>query len=449
MFNDNYRNIQLMTKLLLALAAIDLSACNSGGHETTNGSNNTQGVAKSNSSNSIKSSFQLKDNSNGWDAWNAIIGQTSVQQVGVICNVAPSNQQPTNKFKMLTLKSGNNPAKDNGLSCNGSLIFSFIAQDGFAIKAADISGIPCAVNSYYIGCPVNMAVGQSAVISATLQLSPFARGGNTADVTATGNFGFAPTKIPISETLQGEVTATQAPLLIPSGAKAIETIMSVTNSGPSGAENVVIKEQFPAKMGVSVPTTVPNCSFDGDSSTLTCNINQMEPGQKIDIPIGVKVDGRWPFSQYQNPITVNSDLGTSNATGEITVAGGWIYGKRQIESQVSLNQQFSDVVELTNLNPTAGGVPAKWHTEYSDGIQVTNVTKSDDSPLLICSHDDHSVDCTTVQFGGGIATSAKATIALTATGLGNQSAKLSWISPTAGGGEYITNVQVNQTTNKK
>ena len=111
------------------------------------------------------------------------------------------------------------------------------------------------------------------------------------------------------------VTKTVDPASVIAGGAATFT-MTVSNAGPADAEDVVLKDPFPAgTTPVSTPT--PGCSIT--AATLTCDIGLLAVGETASVQVVATIDTPGTFENTVTASTSTDITATSTLTATATV----------------------------------------------------------------------------------------------------------------------------------
>ncbi len=329
-------------------------------------------------------------------------------------------------------------------TCEGSVRFSYEALWYLSVVSASINGVGCTSTQWFVACPVLLAVGESATVSTELDAGPYARGSTEVAVSGVDN----PLYQPIEFQTEGSITVAQAPaLVVPGVNRSGTTELSLRASGPSGARDVQLSEQFPAFITAS--SDDPACRFESLQGRLSCAWAHVDPGATVRVPIQISAGAGYPTSQLSTQLQARCDLGTAGAVASIVVSGSLVAGEQSLDAppRVIMDSVLVDHVSLHTL-PGASrgapppGIPARWTVSFSPGLQVQGVTPAEDSRDLVCTYSDDSVSCSAPNYGSDQpGTNANAAIRLSAVQPGRQTATLRWES-TQGVGTTSLSVQV-------
>lgn len=326
--------------------------------------------------------------------------------------------------------------------CIGSVEFSYLALDYLSVLGADIDGTACTTNTWYASCPVDLAVWQAATITTALHAGPYARGSTTVFVR--GVPGGASWNIDFRTA--GSLRVSQRPaFVIPSVGRSGVTMLSVVNSGPSGAKDVTVLERLPSPLSAS--SDDPACSFAEASRLLRCRWSHLDAGAKLSALIAIGAPDSTPAGQFRTTLQLASDLGTASADASFVVSGDIVAGLQDLPATATTQAEIVDTVSLHTLGGGCAGraaelTPAHWSVHFPAGLQVLGVALGRDSQKLSCSYSDRSIRCHAPEYGSGLPqTNATASILLKAVQPGTQTVNLRWESP-HGLGSTWTSVQV-------
>ena len=318
--------------------------------------------------------------------------------------------------------------------CASLVTFSYPSRMDLQVLGADIDGMPCHTNTWYVGCPVRLALGQQAVITTEVQAGPYAR--DTAQVVVRGVR--VPATLSIEFRAEGRLRPSQPPaFVVPGVERSGGTWVEVHNAGPSGALRVEFSEKLPPPF-LSAASEDPACRYDAPSRWLRCAWPRLDPGATLRAPIRFEARQSIPALQLGAELHVVSELGQSRSHGWMIISSGAVAGVQGFSPYPpSVYARLLDTVSL-RMQPGIGlagpaaarvGVPAQWQVRYSPGLRVLGVTPSAESSGMSCRCSDHSVTCAAPDFGSGAAeANATASIELDVSGVAAETAVLRWVS---------------------
>ncbi len=324
------------------------------------------------------------------------------------------------------------PADRAGV-CASLVTFSYPSRMDLQVLGADIDGMPCHTNAWYVGCPVRLALGQQAVITTELQAGPYARDPAQALVRGVR----VPQTLSIEFRAEGRLRPSQPPaFVVPGVERSGGTWVEVHNAGPSGALRVEFSEKLPPPF-LSAVSEDPACRYDAPSRWLRCAWPRLDPGATLRAPIRFEARQSIRALQVGAELHVESELGKARSHGWMIISSGAVAGVQGFSPYPpSVYARLIDTVSL-RMQPGIGragpaaarvGVPAQWQVRFSPGLRVLAVTPSAESSGMSCRGSDHSVTCAAPDFGSGAAeANATASIELEVSGSA-ASAALRWVS---------------------
>lgn len=377
-------------------------------------------------------------NSPGATSWTLVAGQTTQTQAVLEC--VPAAQALGARATPGRMLLGANAVG----GCGGFAIFRYLQRGDLSVVSADIDGAACVANTWFVSCPFSLSVGQQQVISTRIQVGPYARGATEVDVSGVDNPAIWPIDLQAEGTLSVEQgTAYVVPGIDRSGSAQL----LVRNSGPSGARDVSVTEQFPPFLSVDT-TLAPGCSFDDDRQVLSCRWDQLDPGAALRVPLRLSAQKGVPTSQWNVPLQAQSDLGKATGQALVVASGNAVVGVQSISGppRIPVYSTVADTVKLSILPRLRGpkpqpGIPARWTLRLPEGLQVQSVTLGPTSGTMGCHYADDTVSCVQPNYGSGQAESdAEARITLRVLRVGRLPISLSWDS-TEGSGQTTVTVQ--------
>ncbi len=274
-----------------------------------------------------------------------------------LAKTGPASVQAGNTIAYNLTVSNAGPDTANGVTVNDTLP----AGTTFVGSAPAV----CSLNppaSQNLSCSLgNIAAGGSAGVVVTIQTGAGQAGTtltNTASVTSStldpaagNNNASAQTVVnPASGSTADLALTKAAPAQILAGQQMVYQL-TVTNNGPSQANNVLVSDVLP--LGVSfVSTTGPNGCTSGGGGTRLCALGNLPSGQSIQFNIVVDVDGAVPAgAQLTNTAVVSSGTvdptpGNNGANATTTVTG---------------TGQGADL-QITKTSPSPTVTPGMMHT---------------------------------------------------------------------------------------
>ena len=315
--------------------------------------------------------------------------------------------------------------------CASLVTFAYPSRMDLQVLRADIDGMPCHTDTWYVGCPVRLALGQQAVITTELWAGPYARGSAQAVVRGVR----VPTTLSIEFRAEGRLRPSQPPaFVVPGVERSGGTWVEVRNAGPSGALRVEFSEKLPPPF-LTAASEDPACRYDAASRWLRCAWPRLDAGATLRAPIRFEARQSIPALQVGAELHVESELGEARSHGWMVIGSGAVAGAQDFSPYPpSVYARLVDTVSL-RMQPGIGlaaarvGVPAQWQVRFSPGLRVLGVTPSADSSGMSCRCGEHSVTCAAPDFGSGAAESnATASIELDASGAPAATAALRWLT---------------------
>ncbi len=134
-------------------------------------------------------------------------------------------------------------------------------------------------------------------------------------------------------------------------------ILSVTNYGPSDAQNVVVEDPLPAQTTfVSATTSQGSCSESG--GVVTCSLGTLPAGASASIAITVNVDSGYPGNEIVNTAVVTGDTPDPNPDNSDTILitvlkrSDLAIGKFDTPDPVAAGQALTWTITVDNNGPS-------------------------------------------------------------------------------------------------
>lgn len=365
-------------------------------------------------------------------AWTVVAGQTTTQKVTFVCVPETSPLLGANDGHRVFMPAHRAAARPGlGPVCTGEVIVAYDALPDLSVISATLQGL-CTTTQWYTACPVDLPVNQRATLATELALGPYGRrdAGNAYVTMPEPEPGFS---IPIGVSTAGTVSASQSTaVVIPGTGESVPAVLSVHNSGPSGAIGVSVSEVLPTFISAD-PSGA--CRFDRGSNTVTCAWDRIDPGATLSVPLKLSAQSGYPLAQLQTSLRLNSDLGNTESNATIAVTGQAIVGMQSFNPTPA--QQMSTVIDTVSVQLVAGavrglpapGVPVSFQASFPAGLQVQGLSIGPDAAGMHCSATGNVVQCVQPALGSSLPGSdAKVAITLYPTAQGTQTTSLQWSS---------------------
>jgi uncharacterized repeat protein (TIGR01451 family) len=220
------------------------------------------------------------------------------------------------------------------------------------------------------GYPIDPVVGAEIQNQATVSSRTF-------DPDDTNNVDSVATQAVASADLS--VTKTSVPTTVKAG-DTFQYDVSITNTGPSTAQDIVFEDPMPApdftpvnaSLG-SAPFSLFGCSLGGGDNTLRCNISSLPPGTTITGTINVRLapDALRPYNFVPHTFTNTARVfsatpdagpGPNTASAQTTVVAEADLdltgsGVIDLPDPVVAGTRLTYRISLTNLGPSVAPVP--------------------------------------------------------------------------------------------
>lgn len=204
-----------------------------------------------------------------------------------------------------------------------------------------------AVVNFPLVVKVNAATVPSATITNSPNISSSVSDPNTANNTTTVTTPVAsPTQAGVS------ILKTAAPEPVNVGTNLAYTL-TIKNTGPAVAQNVVVNDPLPAQVTyTSSLTTAGTCSYSAATTTVNCSLGSLGVGSTAVVTINVTAATYSSFTLSTNTATVSSSTSDPNPGNNTSTSISTI--------------QASTAVDVSSFNAYAlpdGTVRLVWHTQ--------------------------------------------------------------------------------------
>ena len=271
---------------------------------------------------------------------------------------------------------------NNGPSDSGSFSIVDVVPSGTTFSSAsagctEISGvITCTVPSLGFGSTTTMTIsvlvdpGVSAgsVITNTASIGT----SSTSDPDASNDSAIATTSV--IESVGLFISKSSSPATVNAGEQVTYSVV-VTNGGPSNADSTTVVDLLPS--GLSAVSASPGCS---GTTSITCNLGTLAPGQQVTVTVTALVDPAAPAGTVTNIATVDSaePEGPVTATADtvITRSADLSITKIDTPDPVDPADQIIYSIVVTNNGPST-----------SDRFQIEDSVPSNTSFVTATAND--------------------------------------------------------------
>ncbi|MFN2610780.1 MAG: hypothetical protein ABR507_07920, partial [Actinomycetota bacterium] len=240
--------------------------------------------------------------------------------------------------------------------------------------------------AFTVSVIVDPNVATGTVISNTAVISSE----STTDPDLTNNSATATTDVNESAVLS--VTKSGSPSSVAAG-QSVTYTATVSNAGPSNADNTTLVDALPS--GLSMVSASPGCS---GSTTVTCAVGTLVPGQSATVTITASVNASAPAGTVTNTVTADSSEPegpvTATATTTITQRADLSIVKTDSSDPAAVIGNITYTVVVTNLGPSDNQ-----GFSVTDAIPANTTFVSATSPD--CAFASGSVTCTASSLGAG------------------------------------------------
>lgn len=187
---------------------------------------------------------------------------------------------------------------------------------------------------------------------------------STTDPITSNNQATATTTVQALAELSIAKVATQATL---TPGQPVGWTITVTNSGPSTAKNVVVNDLIPtgvAAMTGRIAPDGPDCTVDG--STLTCIIASVVPGQPVSIAISGSLAASFGAAGLVNEASLTSDTPDGNLN----------------DNTVTSNTPVAGSADLSIVQALPSGPPVRGE-DFDGRLLITNNGPSDSVTVVV------------------------------------------------------------------
>lgn len=234
---------------------------------------------------------------------------------------------------------------------------------------------------------VTIAVGESVIFTAAGDLASSATGDLVNTATLTAPAGLTDSNLSNNSATDTTAIAQEAELVITksdsvdpvvAGQDSTVYTVTVTNNGPSDAQNVVVTDTLPA--GVTFVSTAGDCA-EGAGGVPTCTLGTIADGASKQFTINVTVD-----SAASGTLTNNATVASDTALGGGSVTS--VDEMTTVNTEAAINVTKDDAV--TSLIP---GNPTTYTIVVGNAgpSDLTGATVSDIFPAAITSTSTTSV----------------------------------------------------------
>lgn len=260
---------------------------------------------------------------------------------------------------------------NNGLSDAANVTVSDTLPSGLTLVSASASQGSCTPTGSTVNCTTTrLPAGSSIVVSIKVNVGTGAASpvGNTATVSAattdpnTSN-NSSTTSTPVTQA--AHVTVSKAVESSPAVAGAsITYTLTVANSGPSNAANVVLTDNLPPGVlvlpGALTSPAGGSCTVNGDSAGFGCTFAQIPAGQSRIVTVTASVPAAAAAgSDITNTATITSDTPdpdpsghTASVTTPVTTSADVVMLKTPLDNAVDAGDRHGYLLTVSNGGPS-------------------------------------------------------------------------------------------------